>query len=49
MEAAVLAAARCSETTADDSKWEIIAVGGGRRSDASHDADFLLVRGAVAS
>lgn len=42
MEAAVLAAARVSKTTADDAKWEVIPVGGGRRSDASHDADFLL-------
>ena len=27
---------------APDCEWEIVDVGGGRRSDASHDADFLL-------
>jgi DNA polymerase mu len=46
MQAAVLDAAQRYAVTRSnpdpDLGWEIIAVGGGRRSDASHDADFLL-------
>ena len=42
MNAAVLEAARSCGTTVDDAKWEVITVGGSRRSDASHDADFLV-------
>ena len=44
MRQAVLAAAQDSGVTgvAPDLEWEIVDVGGGRRSDASHDADFIL-------
>jgi DNA polymerase mu len=45
MRSAVLKAAKNSRrmgSKEDDDAWEVIAVGGGRRNEASHDADFLL-------
>ena len=42
MQEAVLAAARGSHEALDESKWEVTAVGGSRRGDASHDADFIV-------
>lgn len=46
MRARLLAAARSIRVFGDDddknSAWEVVNVGGGRRSDASHDADFVV-------
>ena len=46
MRARLLAAARSIRVFGDDddknSAWEVVNVGGGRRSDASHDADFIV-------